>query len=126
MKRLEGPDFDPYRVPIPLAMQLANPGARADNRSGAFVFKDPVLGLYSTVGVFASAGGGWDHVSVSTATRCPVWEEMEWVKRRFFKQSETAMQLHVTSREHVNIHPYTLHLWRPHKGSIPLPPKGYV
>jgi hypothetical protein len=41
------------------------------------------------------SGMGWDHVSVSTQVRCPTWEEMEFVKRLFFEDGETAMQLHV-------------------------------
>jgi hypothetical protein len=51
---------------------------------------------------------------------------MEWVKRRFFKDSEVAMQLHVTPEDHININPNVLHLWRPHRLVIPLPPKAYV
>lgn len=72
--------------------------------------------------IIATTGAGWDHVSISTATRCPTWDEMEWVKRRFFKDDEIAMQLHVTPEDHINMHPYTLHLWRPTDAAIPLPP----
>lgn len=54
-------------------------------------------------------GPPWEHVSVSTPTRCPTWEEMVWVK----DQSVTAK---------VNIHPYTLHLWRPLGVEVPVPP----
>jgi hypothetical protein len=68
----------------------------------------------------------WDHVSVSRTDRCPAWEEMDQVKRLFFKDSEVAMQLHVAPRNHVNVHPYCLHLWRPLDGRIPLPPIEYV
>lgn len=66
-----------------------------------------------TLRVIASDGGGWDHVSVSTANRCPTWEELELVKRLFFREDETVMQLHVPPAEHVNDHPHCLHLWRP-------------
>lgn len=76
--------------------------------------------------VIATNGGGWDHVSVSTERRCPTWEEMEWVKRLFFDEDETAMQLHVPPADHVNCHPHCLHLWRPHAGEIPRPPNSYV
>jgi hypothetical protein len=101
----------------------------------------------------ASCGGGWDHVSVSCATRCPTWEEMAWVKEKFFCDNEAVMQLHVPKSEHINNHPYCLHLWRPQSdgeiaaeaeqwardgeawpddypksspGSIPLPPGAFV
>lgn len=122
MKLLEGPDFDPYRVPIPKVLLRLNPGVKPDERNGAFVF---VLGA-ARLRVVAANGGGWDHVSISLEDRCPTWAEMEWIKRRFFKRSEVAMQLHVTADEHVNVHPNCLHLWRPHKLKIPLPPSIYV
>jgi len=64
--------------------------------------------------VMASAGMGWDHVSISRQNRCPNWPEMEHIKRLFFRDDETAMQLHVPPSDHISIHPYCLHLWRPH------------
>lgn len=72
--------------------------------------------------IIASVGMGWDHVSVSLPSRCPTWEEMERVKRLFFRDDETAMQLHVPPSDHKNHHPYCLHLWRPHNVEIPRPP----
>jgi hypothetical protein len=38
---------------------------------------------------------------------------MEFVKRIFFADDETAMQLHVPLAEHISHHPYCLHIWRP-------------
>lgn len=77
--------------------------------------------------VIACAGGGWDHVSVSRSDRCPTWGEMDYVKRRFFREDETAMQLHVPATEHISGHPYCLHLWRPLGGhAIPRPPSIMV
>lgn len=89
---------------------------------GAFEVRGPLGPLH----LMAGNGLGWDHVSVSAETRCPVWEEMEWVKRLLFLDGETAMQLHVPPAEHINAHPFVLHLWRPHKGKIPMPPKNMV
>ena len=43
----------------------------------------------------ASTTDGWDHVSVSCELSLPTWTEMEQVKRTFFHEHETAMQLHV-------------------------------
>jgi hypothetical protein len=83
-------------------------------------------GRRSNLRVIASAGEGWDHVSVSLQHRCPTWDELEFVKRHFFKSDEVAMQLHLPPSDHINIHPYCLHLWRPHTGEIPLPPRGMV
>ena len=76
--------------------------------------------------VIASSGEGWDHVSVSLPHRCPTWDEMETVKRLFFKPDETAMQLHVPVAAHISVHTYCLHLWRPHDVAIPLPPAVLV
>jgi hypothetical protein len=72
-----------------------------------------------------SWGLRWDHVSVSLSDRCPTWDEMEMVKRAFFRDSETAVQFHVPPSEHINCHPYCLHLWRPQRTKIPRPP-GYM
>lgn len=76
--------------------------------------------------VVASAGEGWDHVSVSRDRRCPNWPEMDHVKRLLFHDDETAMQLHVPPKDHVSYHPFCLHLWRPHELAIPRPPAWMV
>jgi hypothetical protein len=73
-----------------------------------------------------SNGEGWEHVSVSFKDRCPTWEEMEDVKRRFWQDTDTVMQLHVPVSEHRNCHPYCLHLWRPTDREIPRPPGIFV
>lgn len=94
--------------------------------SGAFAFRLDAEGPRFVV--VASNGDGWDHISVSTEGRCPTWEEMDRIKRMFFKPDEVAMQLHVAVKDHISCHPYTLHLWRPHgtKRAIPLPPQEFV
>ena len=38
----------------------------------------------TAIAVIASWGGGWEHVSVSLARRCPTWEEMCMVKDIFW------------------------------------------
>jgi hypothetical protein len=63
--------------------------------------------------VWASNGGGWDHVSVSLNNRTPTWREMVHVKDLFFADEEVAMQLHPAKAEYVNHHPFCLHIWRP-------------
>lgn len=77
--------------------------------SGAFVFKRGSARLR----VQSSDGGGWDHVSVSLATRTPSWEEMCFIKQLFFDDEECVMQLHPPKSEYVNFHRFCLHLWRP-------------
>lgn len=99
-------------------------GAIGDDFGGVFLVPSPT-GSHE-LRVIASNGEGWDHVSVSLPNRCPNWPEMEHVKRLFFRDTETAMQLHVGTADHINIHPHCLHIWRPHKEAIPLPPKEFV
>lgn len=76
--------------------------------------------------VIASCGDEWDHVSVSFQHRTPSWAEMEHIKRLFFHPHETAMQLHVPPKHHINCNPNVLHMWRPHNAAIPMPPKEMV
>ena len=104
--------------------ELAAYAAQIGLDGGAY--KIPFQGR--TLLVVAAYGSGWDHLSVSLirGNRPPNWAEMEYVKRLFFKDTETAMQLHVPVAEHLSIHPHVLHLWRPQNGKIPLPPKVMV
>lgn len=85
--------------------------------------------MFDDVGlvVIASDGMGWDHVSVHThGARCPTWEEMDYVRKLFFRDDEWVMQLHAPASKHINEHPYTLHLWRPQNDTIPIPPPMMV
>lgn len=41
-----------------------------------------------------SFGGGWEHVSVSFASRCPTWDEMCEVKDIFWTPEECVVQYH--------------------------------
>lgn len=90
------------------------------------VFQIPLKGNEYMHNIIANSCDGWDHVSVSYMGRTPTWEEMDTIKRMFFKPSEVAMQLHVETKNHINIHPYVLHLWRPTDQHVPLPPKEFV
>jgi hypothetical protein len=76
--------------------------------------------------IIFSNGEGWEHVSVSHFDRCPAWDEMEWVKRHFWDDGDTVMQLHVPIAEHRSFHPYVLHMWRPLFAEIPRPPADMV
>lgn len=71
-------------------------------------------------------GYGWEHVSVSTPARCPSWVEMTTIKDLFWLPEETVLQLHVPVADHVNFHPYTLHLWRLVGFAMPRPPAWMV
>ena len=115
-------ELDAYRRKGPRVMQAF--GSVGDGTCGVFDLFCPRT--TARLMCIASTGEGWDHVSVSLPNRCPNWIEMDHVKRAFFEDDETAMQLHVPVADHINVHPYTLHLWRPHAAEIPLPPKGFV
>lgn len=92
---------------------LGNPG-----HPGAFTVKFQGRALK----IIASDLFDWDHVSVSLAHRCPTWEEMCCVKSLFWELDDCVMQVHPSPKDYVNVHPYCLHLWRPQKIEIPLPP----
>jgi hypothetical protein len=100
-----------YRILLP-HLPSGNSG------NGAFEF--------GAIRVIASNGGGWDHLSVSLAHRTPTWEEMELVKRRFFKPHALVVQYHLPESKHISCHPYCLHMWRPHHHRIKLPPPNMV
>lgn len=68
----------------------------------------------------------WEHVSVSLADRCPIWEEMSFVKNLFWHDDETVIQFHPKKSEYINHHPYTLHMWRPLNFDFPLPPTATI
>ena len=91
-----------------------------DHPNRIFTIPSPVDG--KNMNIVASTNDDWDHLSVSRRDRCPTWEEMSLVKRLFFLRNEVAFSLHVAEDNHVNIHPFCLHLWRPQKATIPLPP----
>ena len=100
-------------------------GSFGDGGNGVFRLLCQRTGTY--LHCLASNGEGWDHVSVSVAHRIPNWLEMDFAKRTFFADDETAMQLHVPPSDHVNHHPFCLHLWRPNDGrEIPRPPAIFV
>jgi hypothetical protein len=95
-------------------------GRDKDGAGGYYMVASCVNG--EMLGVIASDGLGWDHVSVSGRDRIPSWTEMEQVKRLFFRDNETAFQLHVPPVDHISCCEFCLHLWRPQRGAIPRPP----
>lgn len=120
------------RPPSVIRERLNAAGARdmtaEANRSGDDGFAWRIGGLLALV----SWGGGWDHVSASAgwgpkgATRCPTWEELESLRRIFFEDEETVVQISPPRERYRSIHPYVLHLWRPQTQEIPLPPVEFV
>ena len=110
--------IDKYRI---TASRLYSDSSYGMN--GAFVIPGPhSMGLQ----VIVSDTRGWEHVSVSLKNRCPNWPEMCFIKDLFWDDNEIAMQLHPAKKDYVNNHEYCLHLWRPKKGKIPMPPSVMV
>lgn len=93
-------------------------GSIGDDKNGFFQV-GPLL-------VIVTCGEGWEHISVSHPDRIPTWEEMDAIHKLFFEDDEVAMQLHIPAKEHINYHPYCLHIWRPIIGGIPRPPNHLV
>jgi hypothetical protein len=120
MKRLWGAPFDQWRVRSGNIVRHLN--GIGDETCGAFMV--PVGAV--TLGVIASTAEGWDHVSVSTPTRCPTWEEMVAIKRHFFRRNEWAFELHPPEAQNINVHDYCLHLWRCQLQDIPTPPTEMI
>lgn len=73
---------------------------------------------------------GWEHVSVTVAIgrklRMPTWEEMCFVKGRFWDAEECVAQFHPPESEYVNNHSTCLHLWKCVGQPFPIPPSILV
>lgn len=111
MKNLNDPSLAPHR--------LKHPTLGEGDEKGGFFFM-------AGMAVIAANGEGWDHVSVSRKNRCPTWEEMCFIKDKFFEESECVIQYHPPKADYINKHNFVLHLWRPHNEVIPMPPKWMV
>src|ERR1044071_6723190 len=96
--------LDKFRVPDSL---LPEDWQSHDKSTGGF-FAFALPNEKEQLRVIVSIGEGWEHVSVSTNTRCPTWEEMEQMKRIFWYDWEPAFQLHPPVGDYVNCHPYCL------------------
>ena len=68
----------------------------------------------------------WDHVSVSLPKRIPNWLEMSFIKSLFWDDNECVVQFHVPKSDHINCHPYTLHMWKSLNVEFPRPPRSAV
>jgi hypothetical protein len=89
-------------------------------------YKKSGVQFYDPLNFIFSVAGGFEHLSVSTPTRCPTWEEMQFMKEVFWKDDEVCYQLHPAKENYINNHPYCLHIWRKIDQDPPLPPLGMV
>jgi len=56
-------------------------------------------------------GKWWRHVSVAKPDRLPTYTEMVAVKEAFIGADRKALSVLPARSEHVNLHPFCLHLW---------------
>lgn len=82
-----------------------------------------------------TSGLGREHVSISLKKkglaskrssmmdvgRTPTWAEMCYVKGLFWGDDEVVVQYHPRKKDHVSMHNYCLHLWRPTDQDLPEP-----
>lgn len=131
---------------IPKEFAIEHPFGEPVGNEGAFFIPHYSIANYFFV-VIASDGFGWEHVSVSikkkefvrnhkrarvgttqtkTVERCPTWVEMCFIKSLFWDDDDVVVQFHPAKKEHVNLHEFCLHLWRPLDQTIPTPPSLMV
>lgn len=56
-------------------------------------------------------GHTWLHTSYSRKSRTPTYEDTKFIKDNFIGKDKKAIMIFPEESEHVNIHPYCLHLW---------------
>lgn len=130
MRATPNPSVEGYRIRTgPM------PSSRADGNNGAFMIPASAHGMILLLTI-VSDGGGWEHASVTprqrgkrgslALARTPTYAEMDFIKRLFWEDHETVIQYHVPRTDHINVHDFCLHLWRPIDVAIPLPPAAFV
>jgi len=102
------------------------PFATMDGDQKGLFFVRRGLGEIPLKVVASPPDGEWQHVSVSLPNKCPTWNEMCKIKELFWDDDETVMQLHVPTSQHINMHPFCLHLWRENNNEFKLPPSILV
>lgn len=108
-----------FSVPEIFRIRTGRLGTSAvSGNNGAFQL---VLRDGSRAFAISSDGMGWEHVSVSMPNRCLTWDEMCQVKDMFWSPEDCVVQYHPPKSEYVNVHPFTLHLWRARYLDMPRP-----
>lgn len=91
-----------------------------------FEYKNGKARLKQQLHFIFSWGCGFEHLSVSTPTRTPTWDEMCIMKDIFWRDDEECMQLHPKKENYIDNMKYCLHIWRPINQAIPMPPNIMV
>lgn len=91
------------------------------------LFNVPTIDGKVHLTVIISNQYGWEHVSVSTNKhRPPTWEEMEYIKRLFWEEEDTVIQLHPPLSKYINKCNICLHMWRKIGSEHELPPPWMI
>lgn len=71
---------------------------------------------------------GWEHASISYLhkKKLPDWNIMCRLKDLFWTEDEACVQYHPAKEDYVNMHEYTLHIWKPYLENLPTPPSIMV
>lgn len=112
-------DAEKYRSPHPLGFKQ-KPG----DDFGWFIIPSPRGSSYGELRVQAAPDFmqyGWEHVSVSHASRTPTWDEMCFIKDLFWDAEDVVVQFHPKKSEYVNLSKNCLHLWRKIGEEFPTP-----
>ncbi len=67
---------------------------------------------------------GWEHafLDLELLKRTPTWGEMNILKKFYWENTESVIQIHPKRSEYVNWNEYRLHLWKLHNTDFELPP----
>lgn len=78
--------------------------------------------------VIASNQLSWEHISahVRNENRVPSYADMCYLKSLFWDENEWVIQYFPAKDDHINVHPFVLHLWKPLGVELPKPPKIFV
>lgn len=91
---------------LPAGWQIAQEGA--DGTS----YINKSQGIFAILSVSVEQDGKtWLHLSVSRSSRLPSYDDLLWCKSIFIGDKRKAVQVFPPKSEHINIHPYVLHLW---------------
>jgi hypothetical protein len=73
--------------------------------------------------VMISDGLGWRHLSISNVQKklLPDWHAMARARDLFFADDSWVVQFHPPKEDHIDDHPYCLHLWESLHEPMPHP-----
>lgn len=101
---------------------------KEDGNNGVFLIPHQKIRDY-WYQVIVSDSLGWEHVSVillkgkaKQVKRCPTWEDMCFIKDKFWDTTDLVVQYHPPEEDYISNHDYCLHLWRSTEVVMPKPP----